>query len=91
MVENSKKVSDRATVAEIQKICMLGTVRNFRKVLSVWTELLTWVADAPGDWFTPGWCTKITPAKTDRRDNNNNSNSNNNNYNNNNNNPNPEP
>ena len=35
MVENSKKVSDRATVAEIQKICMLGTVRNLRKVLSV--------------------------------------------------------
>ena len=35
MAENSKKVSDRATVAEIQKICMLGTVRNFRKVLSV--------------------------------------------------------
>ena len=35
MVENSKKVSDRATVAEIQKICLLGTVRNLRKVLSV--------------------------------------------------------
>ena len=27
MVENIKKVSERATVTEIQKICMLGSVR----------------------------------------------------------------
>ena len=35
MVENTKKVSGRVTVTEIQKICMLGSVRILRKVLSV--------------------------------------------------------
>ena len=35
MVENIKKVSERATVTEIQKICMLGSARILRKVLSV--------------------------------------------------------
>ncbi|CAH3186229.1 unnamed protein product, partial [Porites lobata] len=35
MVENIKKVSERATMTEIQKICMLGTARILRKVLSV--------------------------------------------------------
>ena len=35
MVENFKKVSETATVAEIQKICMLGSARIIRKVLSV--------------------------------------------------------
>ena len=63
MVENIKKVSERATVTDIQKICMLGSARILRKVLSVWTEWLTWVTDAPGAWFAPGWCTKRTPAK----------------------------
>ena len=29
MVENIKKVSERATMAEIQKICMLGSARIF--------------------------------------------------------------
>ena len=35
MVENIKKVSERATVTEIQKIYMLGSARILRKVLSV--------------------------------------------------------
>ena len=35
MVENIKKVSQRATVTEIQKICMLGSAPIHRKVLSV--------------------------------------------------------
>ena len=35
MVENIKKVSERATVTEIQKICMVGSARILRKVLSV--------------------------------------------------------
>ena len=64
MVENIKKVSERATMTEIKKICMLGSARILRKVLSVWTECLTSVTDALGAWFAPGWCTKRTPAKT---------------------------
>ena len=64
MIENIKKVSERATVTEIQKICMLGSAQILRKVLSVWTEWLTWVTDAPGAWFVPGWCTTRTPTKT---------------------------
>ena len=35
MEENIKKVRERATVTEIQKICMLGSARILRKVLSV--------------------------------------------------------
>ena len=35
MVENIKKVSERTTVTEIQKICILGSARIVRKVLSV--------------------------------------------------------
>ena len=35
MGENIKKVSERATVTEIQKICMLGSARILRKVLSI--------------------------------------------------------
>ena len=35
MVENIKKVSERATVTEIQKICMLGSAQILRKLLSV--------------------------------------------------------
>ena len=35
MIEDIKKVSERATMAEIQKICMLGSARILRKVLSV--------------------------------------------------------
>ena len=35
MVENIKKVSERANVTEIQKICMLGSARILRKVLSI--------------------------------------------------------
>ena len=35
VVENIKKVSERATVTEIQKICMLGSAQILRKVLSV--------------------------------------------------------
>ena len=64
MIENIKKVSERATMTDIQKISMLGSTRMLRKVLSVWTEWLTWVTDALGVWFVPGWCTKRTPAKT---------------------------
>lgn len=32
---NIKKVSERETVTETQKICMLGSERIFRRVLSV--------------------------------------------------------
>ena len=35
MVENTRKVSERATVTDIQKICMLGSARILRKVLSL--------------------------------------------------------
>ena len=35
MVENIKKVSEGAFLTEIQKICMLGSARILRKVLSV--------------------------------------------------------
>ena len=35
MVENIKKVPEKATVTEIQKICMLGSARILRKVLSI--------------------------------------------------------
>ena len=34
MVENIKKLSETAAMTEIQKICMLGSVRILRKVLS---------------------------------------------------------
>ena len=63
----------RATMTEIQKICMLGSARILRKVLSVWTEWLTWVTDALGAWFVPGWSMhkKNTSKDCDKRDNNN--------------------
>ena len=35
MIENIKKVSERATVTEIQKICLLRSARILRKMLSV--------------------------------------------------------
>ena len=35
MIENIKKVSERATVTEIQKIYMLRSARILRKMLSV--------------------------------------------------------
>ena len=35
MVENIRKVSKRATMTEIQKICMLGSARILSKVFSV--------------------------------------------------------
>ena len=35
MIENIKKLLEGATVTEIQKICMLGSARILRKVLSV--------------------------------------------------------
>ena len=35
MIENIKKVSERATMTEIQKIYMLGSARILRKELSV--------------------------------------------------------
>lgn len=35
MVENIKKVSQKACVTETQKICTLGSARIFRQVLSV--------------------------------------------------------
>ena len=35
MVENIKKVSERETVTEIQKICMLRSARILRKVISI--------------------------------------------------------
>ena len=38
MVENIKKVLERATVTDVQKICMLGFARILRKALSVSTK-----------------------------------------------------
>ena len=35
MIENIKKVSERATMTDIQKISTLGSTRMLRKVLSV--------------------------------------------------------
>ena len=35
MIENIKRISERATVTETQKICMLGSAQVLRKVLSV--------------------------------------------------------
>ena len=35
MVDSIREDSERATVTEIQKICMLGSARILRKVLSV--------------------------------------------------------
>ena len=35
IVENIKNASERATMTEIQKICLLGSARILRKVLSV--------------------------------------------------------
>ena len=35
VVQNIKKVSERATVTETQKICKLGSARILRKVFSV--------------------------------------------------------
>ena len=35
VVENIKKVLETVTVTEIKKICMLGSARIFRKVLTV--------------------------------------------------------
>ena len=35
VVENVKKVSEAGTVTEIQKICMLGSARILRRVLTV--------------------------------------------------------
>ena len=35
MVENIERVSEGASMTEIQKICMLGSARILRKVLSV--------------------------------------------------------
>ena len=35
MVEKISKVSERATMTETQKICMLGSARILREVLSV--------------------------------------------------------
>ena len=35
MVENTKKVPERATVTEIQKSCMLGSARILRMGLSI--------------------------------------------------------
>ena len=35
MIENIEKVSKRANVTEIQKICMLGSARILKKVLSI--------------------------------------------------------
>ena len=63
MVENIKKVSERANMTEIQKICMLRSARILRKVLSVWTEWLPWVTDALGAWFAPGLMHKKNTSK----------------------------
>ena len=35
MIENIKKVSERTTMTEMQKICMLGSVQILRMMLSV--------------------------------------------------------
>ena len=54
ILEKIKKVSEAATLTEIQKISMLESGRVFRKVLSLWTERLTYVTDAQGAWFARG-------------------------------------
>ena len=58
MVEDIKRVSERANVTETQKISMLGSARILRKVLNVWSEWMTYVSDALGTWYAPGWWTK---------------------------------
>ena len=73
MVENIKKVSERANMTEIQKICMLGSARILRKVLSVWTEWLTWVTGVLGALVCARLMHKKNTSKDcDNRDNNNN-------------------
>ena len=54
MVENIKRVSERANVTETQKISMLESARILRKVLNVLSELMTRVSDALGAWYVPG-------------------------------------
>ena len=46
MVDNIKKVKERAAVTEIQKICVLVSTRILRKVHSILTDFFTQVTDA---------------------------------------------
>ena len=46
MVANIKKVKERATVTEFQKICVLVSTRILGKVHSVLTDFFTQVTDA---------------------------------------------
>ena len=46
MVDNIKKVKERATVTEIQKICILVSTQILGKVHSVLTDFFTQVTDA---------------------------------------------
>ena len=66
MVENRKhQESIRESYCDRDpKDLSAGNARILRRMFSVWSQLLTWVADAPGAWFVPGWCTKRTPAKS---------------------------
>jgi len=63
MVENIKRVSERANVTETQNISMLGSAQTLRKVLNVCSEWMTCVSDAP--YMV---CTRLmnekTPAET---------------------------
>ena len=46
MVDNIKKVKERAAVTEIQKICILVSMRILGKVHSILTDFFTQVTDA---------------------------------------------
>ena len=46
MVDNIKKVKERAAVTEIQKICVLVSTRILGKVHSILTDFFTQVTDA---------------------------------------------
>ena len=46
MVDNIKKVKERAAVTEIQKICVLVSMRILGKVHSILTDFFTQVTDA---------------------------------------------
>ena len=46
MVDNIKKVKERAAVTEIQKICLLVSTRILGTVHSVLTDFFTQVTDA---------------------------------------------
>ena len=75
MVENIKKVSERATMTEIQKICMLGSARILKKGSQCMNRMIDLC-----DWRSRCMvCARLMHKKNtskdcDNRDNNNNNN-----------------